>query len=63
MDQIFNVTLLHGHHLFWNELDVDLELTALNDPDRFPLISKASFHLPLPFGRSTVRVFVEVVLI
>ena len=42
VDQIFNVTLLHGHHLFWNELDVDLELTSLDEPERFPLISKAS---------------------
>jgi len=42
VDQIFNVTLLHGHHLFWNELDVDLDVASLDEPERFPLISKAS---------------------
>ena len=42
VDQIFNVTLLHEHHLFWNELDIDLDIEALKDPDRFPLISKVS---------------------
>lgn len=40
--QIFNVSLLHGHHLFWSELDVDLDVASLEEPDRFPLISKAS---------------------
>jgi len=42
VDQIFNVELLHGHHLFWNELDVDLDVESLDEPERFPLISKAS---------------------
>jgi hypothetical protein len=42
VDQIFNVTLLHSHHLYWNELDVDLELTSLDAPERFSLIAKAS---------------------
>ncbi len=42
VDQIFNVTLLNEHHLFWNELDVDLEVASLEEPKRFPLISKVS---------------------
>ena len=42
IDQIFNVTLLHGHHLFWDELDVDLEISSLNQPEQYPLISKSS---------------------
>ena len=42
IDQIFSVKLLNGHHLFWNELDVDLELDSLDDPERFPLVSKTS---------------------
>ena len=42
VDQIFNVTLLHDHHLFWNELDIDLAVEALDEPERFPLISKVS---------------------
>jgi len=40
--QIFNVTLLHQHHLLWNELDVDLDIESLETPERFPLISKVS---------------------
>jgi len=42
VDQIFNVRLLHEHHLFWNELDIDLDIASLDEPERFPLISKAS---------------------
>ncbi|HKK18189.1 MAG TPA: DUF2442 domain-containing protein [Opitutales bacterium] len=42
VDQIFNVRLLNEHHLFWNELDVDLDVESLEKPERFPLISKAS---------------------
>jgi hypothetical protein len=38
----FNVTLLNEHHLFWNELDIDLDVASLEEPERFPLISKAS---------------------
>jgi hypothetical protein len=42
VDQIFNVILLNEHHLFWNELDVDLDVESLDEPERFPLISKPS---------------------
>jgi hypothetical protein len=34
---ILDVTLLHGFHLHWPRLDVDLELASLEDTDRFPL--------------------------
>ena len=40
VDQILNVELLHGDHLHWPELDVDLSLDALAQPDAFPLIYK-----------------------
>lgn len=36
--QILNVQLLHGHHLHWPDLDVDLEIEALEHPERFPLV-------------------------
>ncbi len=36
--QILNVQLLHGDHLFWPDLDVDLCLDALQSPESFPLI-------------------------
>lgn len=40
VNQIFNMTLLHGHHLFWNELDVDLDVASLDQPEQFSMISK-----------------------
>ena len=38
VSEIVDVELLHGFHLFWPALDVDLELASLEDPSRFPLI-------------------------
>jgi hypothetical protein len=38
VDQILNVELLHGNHLHWPDLDVDLSLDSLNQPESFPLI-------------------------
>ena len=32
-----HVKLLHDHHLYWPELDVDVELESLEHPDRYPL--------------------------
>ena len=40
VDQILNVELLHGDHLHWPALDVDLSLDALEQPEAFPLIYK-----------------------
>lgn len=37
---ILNVQLLHGFHLYWPELDVDLEISNLENPEKFPLKSK-----------------------
>ena len=38
VDQILDVQLLHGDHLHWPTLDVDLCLDALAKPEAFPLI-------------------------
>ncbi len=35
--QIFDVQLLHGFHLYWPQLDVDLELKCLDTPHAYPL--------------------------
>lgn len=35
--QIHHVELLHGVHLHWPKLDVDLELAALACPSLYPL--------------------------
>jgi hypothetical protein len=37
---VFNVQLLHGSHLYWPALDVDLCLESLGDPAGFPLVYK-----------------------
>ena len=39
---ILDVHLLHGHHLHWPHLDVDLAVDCLKDPHRYPLVSKGS---------------------
>ena len=38
---ILNVQLLHGYHLYWPELDVDLEIDNLENPEKYPLKDKA----------------------
>ena len=38
---IQNVQLLHGFHLYWPELDVDLEIDNLENPEKYPLRYKA----------------------
>jgi hypothetical protein len=40
LDQLFNVELHHGEHLYWPELDVDLDLDRIRHPERFPLVAK-----------------------
>lgn len=36
---IQNVKLLHGFHLYWPDLDVDLEIDNLENPEKYPLHS------------------------
>jgi hypothetical protein len=38
VEQILNVELLHDEHLHWPDLDVDLSLDSLAQPESFPLI-------------------------
>ena len=40
VDQILNVQLLHEDHLHWPELDVDLCIESLEQPDKYPLVYK-----------------------
>lgn len=35
---IFEVELLHGSHLYWATLDVDLEVESLDNSEQYPLI-------------------------
>jgi hypothetical protein len=48
---IQEVQLLHGYHLYWPALDVDLEIDNLEHPENYPLRSKAT----RPSSRKPVR--------
>ena len=37
LHSIQNVQLIHGYHLYWPELDVDLEIDNLENPEKYPL--------------------------
>lgn len=39
---IHNVELLHERHLYWPELNVDLEIDNLENPEKYPLKFKSS---------------------
>ena len=39
ISSIQNVQLLHGVHLYWPDLDVDLEIDNLENPSKYPLQS------------------------
>lgn len=38
ISEVCNVQLLSGMHLHWPDLDVDLELEALQYPEKYPLV-------------------------
>ena len=40
LKSIQHVQLLHGYHLYWPELDVDLEIDNLENPGKYPLQSQ-----------------------
>jgi len=40
ISSVYNVKLLHRSHLFWPDLDVDLEIESLQRPEMYPLIYK-----------------------
>ncbi|MBU4312424.1 MAG: DUF2442 domain-containing protein [Candidatus Omnitrophica bacterium] len=37
---IQNIRLLHGFHIHWPDLDVDLEVDNLENPEKYPLKSR-----------------------
>jgi len=41
-----NIQLLHGHHLFWPKLDIDLDLDCISNPKNYPLEAKI-VHKPV----------------
>jgi len=50
---IQHVQLLHGYHLYWPELDIDLEIDNIESPEKYPLKSNPKKH---PTGRSSERI-------
>ena len=40
IEQLFRVELQHEEHLYWPELDVDLDLDRVAHPEKYPLISR-----------------------
>ena len=40
LSMIYNVELIHKNHLYWPDIDVDLEIDTLEHPERYPLKSK-----------------------
>ena len=39
LNDIFNIELQHKTHLYWPELDIDLNTAILKNPHHFPLIA------------------------
>ena len=37
IEQIYDLKLLHGEHLYWPKLDVDLDVNSLKNPETYPL--------------------------
>ncbi|MBT9141377.1 MAG: hypothetical protein DDT30_01969 [Dehalococcoidia bacterium] len=38
ISSILNVKLPQPHHLYWPDLDVDLELDSVKSPEKYPLV-------------------------
>ena len=54
LHSIQNVRLLHGYHLYWPELDIDLEIDNLENPEKYPLKSKVKMNLKNHSGKQAV---------
>jgi len=37
---VYNVILQHRSHLYWPDLDVDLDVASLESPKQYPLLAK-----------------------
>ena len=40
LSQLFTVELYHGEHLYWPDLDLDLDLDRISHPEKYPLIAQ-----------------------
>jgi hypothetical protein len=55
LSSIQDVQLLHGFHLYWPRLDVDLEIDNLEHPEKYPLRSARASHAKNKSSRRAVR--------
>ena len=42
VDQIVSVERPSANHLYWPQLDIDLSVESLREPEAFPLVSKSA---------------------
>jgi hypothetical protein len=55
LSSIQNVQLLHGYHLYWPQLDVDLEIDNLEHPEKYPLRSATAARVKSNANRRATR--------
>ena len=55
LSSIQDVQLLHGFHLYWPRLDVDLEIDNLEHPEKYPLQSATAPHIKSKSSRRAAR--------
>ncbi|MCM2281800.1 MAG: DUF2442 domain-containing protein [Bdellovibrionaceae bacterium] len=41
IEQIYTFELVHDRHLYWEALDIDLAISSLEEPHKFPLKAKS----------------------
>ena len=44
VSDIYVVRLLHGNHLYWPKLDIDLALESLQHLEKYPLVSSVQLR-------------------
>jgi hypothetical protein len=49
--KLMDVRMLHAGHLNWPGLDVDLTVESIEDPDRYPLVTRATSRVAEPKPR------------
>jgi hypothetical protein len=42
LEQLFDIEVYHGQHLYWPQLDVDLDLDRIAHPQNYPLVAKVT---------------------
>jgi hypothetical protein len=58
--EITRVELPSPHHLYWPDLDIDLAVDSIQQPDRYPLVSQAQPDRPLrPTSRAQAQAQIE----